>query len=169
MGIEDIKLISLDMDGVLSDGRIVVTDQGWEMKEFDVHDGHGIRMLYRAGLQAAIISGRESKAVAIRARDLGIEHCYLGIHNKIEALTEILAKVNLREDEVCVVGDDLPDMPIMRRCGYPVAVANARPEVKAIAAYVTTAHGGRGAVREVIEMVLKTQGKWDGVMARYRE
>jgi len=94
---------------------------------------------------------------------------YLGIHNKIEAFTEILQKLNLRDEEVCVVGDDLPDMPIMRRCGYPVAVANARPELKEIAAYVTDARGGDGAVREVIEKVLKAQGKWDGVMARYRE
>ena len=169
MSIEDIKLISLDVDGVLSDGRITITDQGWEMKEFDVHDGHGIRMLFRAGLQASIISGRESKAVALRAADLGIEHCYLGIHNKIEAFTEILEKLNLREDEVCVMGDDVTDMPIMRICGYPVAVSNARPEVKETAAYVTETHGGRGAVREVIELVLKAQGKWDGVMARYRE
>jgi len=167
VAIDDIKLVSLDVDGVLSEGKIVVLDDGTEMKEFDVHDGHGIRLLYRAGLLAAIISGRASKAVAIRAKDLEIEDVYLGIHNKREAFDEILGKRSLDASEICVVGDDLPDMPIMRRCGFAVAVANARPEVKEIADYVTKAQGGHGAVREVIEKILRAQDKWADVMARY--
>lgn len=167
MSIDKIKLIVLDVDGVMTDGKIIVTDDGREIKEFNAYDGHGIRLLYRAGLQAAIVSGRKSAATMVRARDLGIEHVYLGIHNKTEAFEEILQKAGLRGDEVCVVGDDLPDVPIMRRCGYPVAVASARPEAKAIAAYVTSAAGGRGAIRELVEMVLKAQGRWDGLMSRY--
>jgi len=166
--LDKIKLIILDVDGVLTDGGIVIDGQGDEIKSFSAHDGAGIRYLYRAGLKAAVITGRKSAAVEARCRDLGIEDVHQKALEKLPPYNAILAKHGLRDEEVCYIGDDLMDLPPMRRCGFPVAVANARTEVRAAAAYVTVAQGGHGAVREVIDKVLKFQGKWDLIMARYR-
>jgi len=162
-----IKLVIMDVDGVLTDGTITVTPEGEDLKSFNSHDGAGIRYLLRAGIHAAIISGRASRAVEARARDLGIEHVYLGVHYKVPVYEQIIDSLNVRDGEVCYIGDDLMDIPVMRRVGLPVAVSNARPETKQHALYVTTAHGGRGAVRETIEWILKREGKWKQVIARY--
>jgi len=165
--LKKIKMLVLDVDGVLTDGKIIISDTGHEIKEFNCHDGAGIRYLLRAGLRAAIITGRKCRAISIRAKDLGIEDIYQNAHDKLEAYDHLLEKRNLTDDEICVVGDDLTDLPMMARCGFPVAVANARPEVKKAAAYVTRARGGDGAVREVIEKILKAQHKWQLIMKRY--
>ncbi len=164
-----IKLVITDVDGVLTDGVIYINSEGQEAKAFHVLDGTGIAYLHRAGIKVAIISGRTCKAVAHRARELDIEDVYQGAKNKIDAYEEILRKYSLRDEEVCYIGDDLIDLPILYRVGFPVAVANATPVVKQHATYVTKAKGGCGAVREVAEKILKFQDKWDFIMERYRK
>lgn len=156
------------MDGVLSDGTIYIDSEGREMKAFHVMDGSGISYLARAGIKTAIISGRICKSVVYRARELGIEDVYQGIKNKLDAYEEILCKYSLRDKEICYIGDDLIDIPILKRVGFPVAVANASPIVKQQALYVTRAKGGQGAVREVVEKILKLQGKWHIILERYQ-
>jgi len=167
VSLKKIRMVILDVDGVLTDGRIIISDDGTETKEFNCYDGAGLRYLLRAGLAAAVITGRKSKATAIRAKDLGIQDVYAGAHDKMIPYERLRKKRKLSDGEICVVGDDLTDLPMMFRCGYPVAVANARPEVKKTARYVTKARGGEGAVREVVEKILKAQGKWKQIMARY--
>ena len=162
-----IKLVIMDVDGVLTDGTITVLADGQDIKSFNAHDGAGVRYLLRAGLHAAIISGRASTAVEARARDLGIEHVHLNAHEKLPAYEQIVSALDVRDEEVCYIGDDLMDIPVMRRVGLPVAVSNARPETKQHAVHVTAAHGGRGAVREAVEWILKREGKWQQVIARY--
>ncbi len=167
MGLEDIKLMVIDVDGVLTDGRIFCTDGGEEMKVFHVKDGSGIVYWHRAGLKSAIISGRTSRAVEHRARELGISDVYQGAQRKLDVYEKIIEKHGLRDEEVCYVGDDLIDLPVLRRVGFSVAVPNSPEEVLSAADYVTKAPGGGGAVREVVEKVLKSQGKWEGIMKRY--
>jgi len=162
-----IKLVILDVDGVLTDGTIMVTPEGQDIKCFNSQDGAGIRYLLRAGIHAAVISGRESPAVECRARDLGIEHVHLGAHDKLPVYEQVLCEVGVEDQDVCYIGDDLMDIPVMRRVGWPMAVANARPETKAHALFVTQAPGGRGAVREAVEWILKRDGKWEAIVARY--
>ena len=157
----------MDVDGVLTDGTIAIGPDGEEIKFFHAHDGAGIRYLERAGIVPAIISGRSAKAVEFRARDLGIERVHLGIHEKLPVYEEMVRDLGITEQEVCYIGDDLMDLPIMRRVGLAVAVANARPEVKRQAQYVAAAEGGKGAVREVVEWILRRDGKWRQVAARY--
>ena len=164
---KQIKLLILDCDGVLTDGRILITAEGDEMKAFDVRDGHGIVMLHRAGLRTAIISGRQSAVVQRRAKELGIAHVHEMAWVKIEPYQKILAEEGLDDTQVCYVGDDVVDIPLLRRAGLAIAVADAVAEVKGYSHYVTKASGGRGAVREVIELLLKAQGKWDDLMLRY--
>src|SRR5918911_278768 len=149
-----VKLLLLDCDGVLTDGRITLLADGDEQKAFHTRDGHGLVLLHRAGLQSGIISGRTSAAVAARARDLGITHVRQGTHNKIVEFAEMVA----------FVGDDVTDIPLMRRSGFAVAVADAAAEVRACAHYVTELPGGFGAVREVCELILKAQGRWAELM-----
>jgi len=163
----NIKMVIFDVDGVLTDGGIIINDYGEESKCFNAQDGSGIKYLARAGLKVALISGRQSSVVALRARELGIEDVYQREMVKLRAFRKLLEKHGMTADESCYVGDDLPDVPVMRKAGFPVAVANARPEVKAEAAYVTTAEGGRGAAREVAELILKDLAKWESVIARY--
>jgi len=162
-----IKLLIVDCDGVLTDGRIVLLDDTEETKLFDVKDGHGIRMAARAGLKTGIISGRASFAVRARVRDLGIAYLHEAAHIKTGPYFEILSAEGLSDDAVCYVGDDVTDIPLLRRAGLAVAVADAVDEAKQYAHYVTVRPGGRGAVREVIELILKAQGKWDEVISRY--
>jgi len=166
---DEIKMVVFDVDGVLTDGRIILDDLGNEYKNFDAQDGSGIKYLLRAGLKVGLITGRQSAVVALRARELGIEDVYQGEKVKLRSFRKLLEKHRLNGSEVCYVGDDLPDIPVMRKSGFPVAVANARPEVRNEAAYVTTAEGGRGAAREVAELILKGQGKWDAILSRYYE
>jgi 3-deoxy-D-manno-octulosonate 8-phosphate phosphatase (KDO 8-P phosphatase) len=162
-----VKLLILDVDGVLTDGRIVIDDRGVETKCFDVRDGHGIKMLKRANIDVAIITGRESDVVSHRARELGIESVYQNIHNKLEVYEAILEEKGLKDGEVGFVGDDLVDLPLLRRVGFAAVVADGVEELKPYADYVSRNRGGRGAVREVIELILKAQGKWAELMERY--
>lgn len=167
--IKNIKLVIFDVDGVLTDGRIILSDSGEQVKEFDGHDGAGIKYLARAGLGVAVITGRRSRAVELRCKELGITAVEQGALDKIEAYDRLLKRFGVTDAEVCYVGDDLPDLPVMWRVGYPVAVRNARPEVRAAAHYVTRASGGHGAAREIVEKILKAQNKWKLIITRYQK
>ena len=162
-----IKLLILDCDGVLTDGRIILLPDGDETKAFDVKDGHAMVMAQRAGLRIAIISGRKSSIVRARAKELGVAHLHEMAWVKKEPYEKILAEEGLGDEEVCYVGDDVVDIPLLRRAGLGVAVADAVEETKQQSHMVTARGGGRGAVREVIELILKAQDKWDEAMARY--
>lgn len=162
-----VTTVVFDVDGVLTDGGILIDSTGGEIKRFNVQDGTGIKYLMRAGIRVAIISGRESHAVIARARELDITDVYQGRKDKIDAYEDLRRMHSLSDAEMAFVGDDLPDIPVMRAAGLAVAVANARPEVKAVAHYVTEKAGGAGAAREFAEWLLKAAGKWDGIMERY--
>jgi len=155
-----IKCVAMDVDGVLTDGRIIIDSNGVETKNFDVQDGLGIVFLKKCGIKTAIISARESGVVAHRAEDLKIDKVYVGAHPKLSAYERMLEEFKVLDEEVCFIGDDLADLSVLRRCGVGVAVANAVLEVKQIADYVTVKKGGRGAVREVVELILQAQGRW---------
>ncbi len=165
--VRKIKLLVLDVDGVLTDGSVVYSDSGEELKFFNVKDGHGIKLLMRAGIEVAFITGRSSQALEHRAQDLGVRIVFQKALQKIEAYEEILKIKNLRDEEICVMGDDLPDLPILRRCGFPVGVADSVEEVKREVDYVTIQEAGQGAVREVCEIILKATGRWEAITARY--
>ena len=162
-----IKLLLMDCDGVLTDGRIWLFDDGEEQKGFHTRDGLGIELWHRAGFKSGIISGRKSSAVERRARGLGMAFVVQGAKEKVQAFTETLAKAGVTKDEVAFIGDDLNDIPLMLRSGLGVAVADAALEARERAHYVTKLAGGRGAVREVIEVILKAQGRWDNLTAHY--
>ena len=155
-----IQLLILDVDGVMTDGRIVMNDLGQEIKFFNVKDGHGIRLLLTAGIDVAIITGRESEAVRRRALDLGITSVYQGIKHKESVCKKIMEEKGLEKEQVCCMGDDLPDIPMLRCEGLPVAVADATYETRESALFVTRAPGGYGAVREMCEIILKAKGAW---------
>jgi 3-deoxy-D-manno-octulosonate 8-phosphate phosphatase (KDO 8-P phosphatase) len=161
------RLLIMDVDGVLTDGRIIQDCHGHELKVFDVKDGHGIVMAHRANLRTALISGRESASLTRRAEELGIELVFQKIWNKLEVYEKLLGDLQLRHDEVGYIGDDVIDIPVLRRVGLAVAVADAVDEVKATAHLVTQRAGGQGAVREVLEFILKAQGHWQTLLERY--
>ncbi|MCE5266196.1 MAG: HAD-IIIA family hydrolase [Deltaproteobacteria bacterium] len=165
--IRRVKLLILDVDGVLTDGRIIIDDAGLESKQFDVRDGHGLKMLMRCGIDVVLLTGRKSRVVEHRAADLGITEVHQGRLNKKEAFSEILERRGIPPEETACVGDDVVDIPLFRRAGFSVAVADAVPEARAVADYVTRHGGGRGAVREVCEIILKGQDRWGDVAARY--
>lgn len=165
----DVKLLILDVDGVLTDGSIILDGGGNELKRFHVRDGHGIKMLQREGVKVAIITGRQSEVVRRRAEELGIEEVHQGSRVKTEAYEDILARLGLADRETAFVGDDVVDIPIMRRAGLAIAVADAAEEAKSAAMAVTRSRGGRGAVREVTDFLLKAKGLWDDATARYFE
>lgn len=162
-----INLLVLDVDGVLSDGKIVLTPSGEEIKSFHVRDGSGMKYWRRAGKKLAVISGRSSAAVSLRAKELGVDAVRLGAKDKLPAYQEVLAELGASPAETAVMGDDLPDLPIMRRCALAIAPADAVDEVRAAAAHVTKLAGGQGCVREVVELILKSAKLWDGIMSRY--
>lgn len=162
-----VRMLIMDVDGVMTDGSIVFNADGSELKVFNVRDGSGIKFLGRNGVKTAVLSARECPPVQHRARDLGIDYCVTGALDKLPAYRRLLADAGLADTDVCYVGDDLPDIPPMRAAGVPVAVADAVEEVKRIAVYVTSAPGGRGAVREVADLILHAQGKWEHLMERY--
>lgn len=164
-----IKLLLMDCDGVLTDGRITLLENGDEEKSFHTRDGHGLVLLHRAGLQSGIISGRTSSLVERRARDLGIKFVRQGTWDKIKDFDEVIAAAGVREQEVAYVGDDVTDIPLMRRSALSVAVADASEDTRAYAHYVTRLPGGFGAIREVCEFILKAQGRWKELMKRYIE
>ncbi|MHC4656409.1 MAG: KdsC family phosphatase [Planctomycetota bacterium] len=163
----DIQLLAMDVDGVLTDTALIINADGSESKVFSSLDGHGIRMCQRAGLKVAFLSGRESEPTERRARQLDVEYCIQDCHNKLPALKELAEKLGLPPEAIAYIGDDLTDLPSIRYAGFGVAVANAVDEVKHYADYVTTRPGGRGAVREVIEYILKSTDKWQELVARY--
>lgn len=157
----------MDVDGVLTDGTISIHTDGTESKRFHLVDGHGIAMWHRAGLKTALISGRASQATTIRAEQLNIAIVHQGCKKKLPAFESLLAETSLNASQVAYIGDDLLDLPLVKRAGLGVAVANAVEELRESADYITTASGGCGAVREVIEHILKNTGKWDDLMQRY--
>ena len=158
-----IKLLLLDVDGVMTDGRIIYDNDGGETKAFDVKDGHGLKLVQRAGIQVGIITGRQSAIVARRAAELGIELVYQGVKDKRLPFNEILEKLALTPEEVAYVGDDVVDLPVMRQVGFAATVADAMDDVKPFADLVTKRSGGRGAVREICDFLLKESDRWLGV------
>ena len=164
---ERIEMLVLDVDGVLTDGRIVYSDRGEELKAFHVRDGSGLKFWVQLGKRVGIITGRNSAVVARRAAELGVAAVAQGAEDKREAFNQMLGEQGLAPAAVCCMGDDLPDLPLLGGCGVAVAVADACAEAKAAAHHVTSAPGGRGAVREVVEWILKAQGRWHEVVARY--
>lgn len=164
-----VKLLLMDCDGVLTDGRITLLANGDEEKSFHTRDGHGLVLLHRAGLQTGIISGRTSSAVERRALDLGIAYVRQGTWDKIKDFAEVLAAAGVDESVVAYIGDDVTDIPLMHRCGFAVAVADATEDTRAAAHYTTHLSGGFGAVREVCELILKAQDRWPELMRRYTE
>lgn len=165
--IAKIKLLLLDVDGILTDGRIIYDNNGIESKAFHVRDGHGLKMLQRAGFMVGIITGRESNVVTHRAKELGIELVYQGAKNKMIPYEEILEKTGLDDEQVAYVGDDLVDLPILRRVGCSFTVADGVTDIKPYVDYIMTLAGGYGAVREICDMLLRQSGKWDETTARY--
>jgi 3-deoxy-D-manno-octulosonate 8-phosphate phosphatase (KDO 8-P phosphatase) len=163
---KNIKLVILDVDGVMTDGRIVIDDNGVETRNFDIKDGMGVVVMMMSGVDVAIITSKKSGAVRHRAEELKIKRFHEGIKKKIEPYEEMLKEMGISDAEVAYVGDDLVDLSMMKRVGLPIAVNDAVEDVKRHAAYVTQARGGYGAVREVAEMILKAQDKWDKVLAK---
>ena len=162
-----IKLLLMDCDGVLTEGQVWILENGDDQKTFNVRDGFGLTLLHRAGLKSGVISGRTSSALDRRARDTRMEFVRQGREDKLNAFEEVLALAERKDTEVAYVGDDLVDIPLMKRVELAVAVADAVPEAKSHAHYVTNARGGKGAIREVVEIILKAQGRWDDQLARY--
>lgn len=167
-----IKVVLMDVDGTLTDGRVTLLSQpdgsALEIKTFDAHDGQGLSLGRAAGLRMGVITGRESAALRRRMRELNVEFVYEKQPHKIAAYEEILQKAAVGEDEVAFLGDDLPDLTVMRRVGLAAAVGNATPEVKQAAHYVTTRTGGKGAARELIEVILKSKGIWNDMIDQAR-
>jgi YrbI family 3-deoxy-D-manno-octulosonate 8-phosphate phosphatase len=165
---ERVELILSDIDGVLTDGAVVFDNQGIETKNFHIRDGLGIKLWNRAGYRFGMVTGRSSHIVRMRAAELGVEIVRQGVDDKLAVCEQIVAELKLRPQQVCYIGDDLPDLPAMRMVGLAVAVADGSDEVRRAAQYVTKAPGGRGAVRETIELILKAQGRWDDLIQKYR-
>lgn len=162
-----IKLLILDVDGVLTDGKLYFDNDGSEYKSFHARDGHGIKLLRQTGVDVAVISGRKSNMVALRMKNLGIEHVYQGHENKRSAFNEILEKTGLTPDQAAHVGDDLLDLPIMLRVGFAIAVNDANFAVKQHADWCTTLTGGHGAVREVCDFIMQAQGSFEQILNTY--
>lgn len=165
--LKKIRLFIMDVDGVLTDGRIIRSSDGGESKVFDVMDGTGITLAHLAGIRTAIISGRKSEVTSLQAMELGIKEVHQVSREKEEILDRLIGEYGLEEEEIAYMGDDLLDIPLLRRVGWAVAVSNGHPEVKKICHYVTQRGGGRGAVREAIEVVIKSQGKWKEVLEKF--
>jgi YrbI family 3-deoxy-D-manno-octulosonate 8-phosphate phosphatase len=165
---QPVELILSDVDGVLTDGRIVLDNQGIESKVFHIRDGLGIRLWQRAGYRFGVISQRSSHSVKMRAAELGIELIRQGIADKLGTAKQILAESGLKWRQVCYLGDDLPDLPLVRAVGLGVAVGDGCVELRQAAHHVTTAAGGAGAVRETVELILRAQHRWDDVIQTYR-
>jgi len=167
-----IKVLLMDVDGTMTDGGVILLSQpdgsALEIKRFDAHDGQGLTLAHTAGLKTGCITGRESPALLRRAQEMKMDYIYMKIPLKMPAYEEILTKAGVKDAEVAFVGDDLPDIPILKRVGLAVAVGDAVPEVKKVAHYTTKAHAGRGAVREAIELILKCKGIWDELIDKAR-
>ncbi len=164
-----VDLLLLDVDGVLTDGRVVLDDRGVETKAFDVRDGHGLKLLQRAGVEVGFVTGRRSRVVEHRARELGVREVHQGVRNKVEVVRAILDRRGLRPERVAYVGDDLVDLPVLTQVGVGITVADAPAYVRERVHWVTSRPGGRGAVREVCEAILRARGAWDAVTRKYFE
>ncbi len=165
---ERIELILSDVDGVMTDGSVVFDNQGIETKLFHIRDGLGIKLWRRVGYRFGMVTGRSSHIVRMRAAELGVDIVRQGVEDKLTVTQQIIAELGLEPSQVCYVGDDLPDLPAMRHVGLAVAVADASDDVRRAAHYVTATPGGRGALRETIELILKAQGRWDDLIQKYR-
>jgi 3-deoxy-D-manno-octulosonate 8-phosphate phosphatase (KDO 8-P phosphatase) len=165
--IKKVKVVLLDVDGVLTDGRIVYDSRGRDLKFFDVHDGLGVYLLKKAGIPTILITAKSSRTIKPRAKDMRVAEVFADVSPKTSVLGKILAKYKVNKDELCFVGDDLVDLGLMKQVGFGVAVCNACGEIKDAAAYTTVKKGGKGAVREIVELILKTQGKWDELVKAY--
>lgn len=165
--IKKLKLLLLDVDGVLTDGRILVGNSGDELRSFDILDGFGLQLLRRAGIPHVIVTAKKSKGVSLRAREIKTALVFQNVSDKLAVLEKVAKRFKLKWDAIGFVGDDLIDLPLMRRVGFAATVPNAVGEIQEIAHYVTQRRGGRGAVREVADLILKVQGKWEEVTARY--
>jgi 3-deoxy-D-manno-octulosonate 8-phosphate phosphatase (KDO 8-P phosphatase) len=165
---ERIELILSDIDGVMTDGSVVFDNQGIETKQFHIRDGFGIKLWRRAGYRFGVITGRSSHIVRMRAAELGIEIVRQGVEDKLAVVEQIVAELGLQPQQVCYVGDDLPDLPVMGYVGFGVAVADGSEDLRRAVHHVTAAPGGRGALRETIELILKAQGRWDDLIQKYR-
>lgn len=165
---ENIELILADVDGVLTDGRVIFDNHGVETKAFHIHDGLGIKLWQRAGCRFGIVTGRSSHIVELRAGELGVEIIRQGVDKKLPEAQAILSDLGLKPQQLCYVGDDLPDLPVIKLAGLGVAVADAAEEVRSAADYITKAPGGQGALRETIEMILKAQRRWEGLIQPYQ-
>lgn len=162
-----LKLFLMDVDGVLTDGRLYYTPEGEEIKVFNVRDGLGIKLAQKANIKVGVISGRKSKALLKRLEELGLDEVHLGVYEKLPVLERILEKYGLDYEEVAFLGDDLVDIPLLKRVGFPMVVGDAPKEVKNFALYITKAKGGEGAVREALEYVLKLRGEWEQLLSYY--
>ena len=165
--LKDIQLLLLDVDGVMTDGHIVYDGNGVETKFFNVRDGHGIKMLQRHGIQVGIITGRTSVVVDFRARELGISLVYQGALKKLESYADVKLKTGLQDSQIAYMGDDVIDVPVMRRVAFSASPQDALPEVLTVADYVASCGGGRGAVREVCDLILKARGYWEQIVSKY--
>ena len=163
----DIRLLVLDVDGVLTDGRLYYGGDEVELKAFHIQDGHGLKMLRESGIEVAIITGRTSRAVERRAQNLAVQYVYQGVADTLAVFEQLLARLGLSAAAAAGMGDDLPDLPILRRCGLAVTVPEAPALVRSHAHYVTSLHGGSGAVREVCELLMQAQGTLEGKMREY--
>jgi 3-deoxy-D-manno-octulosonate 8-phosphate phosphatase (KDO 8-P phosphatase) len=163
----NIRLVLLDVDGVLTDGRLLIGEDGTECKSFNIRDGHGIKMLQKTGIEVGIITGRTSGAVKHRAADLNVKHLYQDREDKLSVLKELLTKLTLPPTQAAFVGDDVVDLPVMLQAGLAIAVNDAHELVKEHAHWVTPSAGGYGAVREVCEMIMRAQGTYATTMQRY--
>jgi len=166
--IRNVRVLILDVDGVLTDGRIIISDDGQETKGFNVRDGHGLKMIKRIGIEVIFLTGRKSRVVEHRARELGVERVYQGILDKRAAFEDLVAQGGMTPGQVAYMGDDIVDLPVLRRVGFSATVSDAHDEVLKAVDLVTVNPGGRGAVREICEIIIRAQGKWDEIMARYR-
>jgi YrbI family 3-deoxy-D-manno-octulosonate 8-phosphate phosphatase len=162
-----IELLLSDVDGVLTDGGIVFDNQGIEIKRFHIHDGLGVKLWQRAGFRFGMITGRSSHIVKLRAAELGVEIVRQGFETKLPTVRDLVRELNLKPEQVAFIGDDLPDMPVLRWVGLGAAVANAAAEVKQAAHVVTERAGGQGAVRELIETILKAKERWEELIEHY--
>jgi 3-deoxy-D-manno-octulosonate 8-phosphate phosphatase (KDO 8-P phosphatase) len=162
-----IRLLLLDVDGVLTDGGIIIDDRGAETKRFDVRDGLGITLLLRAGIEVGFITGRSSPVVVRRARELKVRMVYQGVQDKAAVYVKIRNKLRLQDEEIAYIGDDIADLPILREAGLGITVKDGWPGLKRQVHHVTQAQGGRGAVREVAEMLLRAQGKWNSLVDQH--
>lgn len=162
-----IRMLAMDVDGVLTDGQLLFSDNGLELKAFNTQDGQGLNLLAKQGIQLAIITGRKSTTVDHRAKELNIQHVYQACSNKLETLQHLMESSKLSLQEIAYVGDDLPDLPVLTRVGFAVAVADAAADVKEHSHWVTPRPGGKGAIRDVCELILTAQNKWKSALDPY--